>query len=143
MLDVACRSPAVNQADIYRNGLSKMGISPLSPNLTNFGMSLGDQMAVVPGRILNPPKVAYAQGKEVEIRDSAWNLRGLRFHRGARLGNCLAIAISEGRFDFQSAQDPEFAKVRTIIAFLQMLQMKSDPSCSPFLSSRACVALAG
>lgn len=116
MLDVACRSPAINQADIYRNGLPKMGISPLSPNLSNFGMSLGDQMAVVPGRILNPPKVAYAQGKEVEIRDSAWNLRQLRFFRGARLGNCLAIAINDGgRSDFTAAADPEFAKVRIIM----------------------------
>lgn len=111
MIDIACLPPTVNQSEIYRNGLTQMGISPASDALNNFGISLGNQMAVVPGRILNPPKVLYAQGKEMMIRDSAWNLRDVRFHKGARIGNCFAIAINERRGDFESGADPDFVKV--------------------------------
>lgn len=111
MLNIACRPPSVNQADIYRNGLTNMGVSPLSPNLVNFGIALGDQMAVVPARILNPPKIAYAGNKIMDVRDSAWNLRDLRFFKGARIQNCLALTLSESGRDFQGSSDPAFLEV--------------------------------
>lgn len=112
MIDIACLPPSISQSEIYRNGLPKMGISPASDALQNFGISLGDQMAVVPGRILSPPKVAYAAGKEMVIRDSAWNLRDVRFHKAARIGNCVAVAINERPGDFSDAGNAEFKKVR-------------------------------
>jgi hypothetical protein len=111
MINFACLSPAINQADIYRNGLTNMGIAPPSDVLTEFGISLGTEMAVVPGRILDAPKIAYL-GKTMEVRDSAWNLRDVKFQKAAAIGPSVAIAISERPGDFQSADDPDFAGVR-------------------------------
>lgn len=111
MIDIACLPPAVNQAEIYRNGLEQMGVSPASEALKNFGISLGTQMTVVPGRILNPPKVAYGKGKEMMVYNSAWNLRDVHFHRPAAIGNCLAVVINERRGDFEDVGDPEFKQV--------------------------------
>lgn len=114
MIDIACLPPAVNQADIYRNGLSNMGLSPASDALNEFGISLGNQMAVVPGRILDSPKIAYL-GKVLETRDSAWNLRDQKFVKAVPLKNCLALAINERQGDFQGAGDPDFENVRNRI----------------------------
>ena len=88
-----------------------MGMQPASDALTKFGMSLGDQMAVVPGRILDPPRVAYAKS-ELQIRDSAWNLRDVQFYKGAKIGPSVAIVMSERRGDFDNPQDQELVRVR-------------------------------
>lgn len=111
MIDIACLPPSVNQAAIYQNGLPQMGMQPASDALTKFGMSLGDQMAVVPGRILDPPRVAYAKS-ELQIRDSAWNLRDVQFYKGAKIGPSVAIVMSERRGDFDNPQDQELVRVR-------------------------------
>jgi eukaryotic translation initiation factor 2C len=114
MIDIACLPPSTNQAEIYRNGLPQMGVQPASGALNQFGISLGAQMAVVPARILDPPKVAYARNKELQIRDSAWNLRDVQFRNGAKIGPSIAIAVSERRGDFDDPQDRDLAQVRTL-----------------------------
>jgi eukaryotic translation initiation factor 2C len=111
MIDIACLAPSINQAEIYRNGLPQMGIQPVSDALTRFGISLGTQMAVVPGRILDPPKVAYAD-RQLQIKDSAWNLRDVQFRKGAKIGPCVAVVMNERRGDFDNPEDQELARVR-------------------------------
>lgn len=112
MIDIACVPPSQNQRLIIENGLQRLGFVPGSETLGAFGIQLSGSMAVVPGRILPPPAIGYA-GKAASIRDSAWNLQGLRFHSGAAMQNCGALVIADGgRSDFQSAGDPAFLKVR-------------------------------
>lgn len=118
MIDIACLPPSINQAEIYRNGLPQMGVQPASDALAQFGISLGNQMAVVPARILDPPKVAYAKNKELQIRDSAWNLRDVQFRKGAKIGPSVAVVIGGGRGDFDDPQDPDLARVRMLNPFV-------------------------
>lgn len=132
MIDIACLPPAINQADIYRNGLSNMGISPASDALNEFGISLGNQMAVVPGRILDSPKIAYL-GKVLETRDSAWNLRDQKFVKAVPLKNCLALAINERPGDFQGAGDPDFENVRHPVLSNRINPAISNLCPPPFL----------
>lgn len=73
-------------------------------------------MAVVPARILNPPRIAYGSNKIMDVRDSAWNLRDTKFIKGAKIGNCMALALSESGRDFQGPTDPAFLEVSLLLA---------------------------
>jgi len=129
MIDIACLPPKVNQAEIYRNGLPRMGVQPASEALTQFGISLGTQMAVVPGRILDPPKVAYARNKELQIRDSAWNLRDVQFRKGGKLGPSVAVAFNERRGDFDDPQDQDLVRVRLLNPGCESLSFNVSSGC--------------
>ena len=112
MIDIACRPPAENQQAIIQSGLTRMGYTPSADTTLNaFGISLGQDMAVVPGRILPPPQIKYSN-QNARILDSAWNMKDVKFVVPAPLRNCAALALrAGGRDDFTGSDDPEFRRV--------------------------------
>ena len=69
-------------------------------------------MTVVPGRILTPPKIKYGRG-EPEVDDRAsWNLRNVRFAKGATLQNWAVVVLHDrSRDEFQNKSDPALKQV--------------------------------
>ncbi|KAI0768207.1 Piwi domain-containing protein [Trametes elegans] len=121
MITVACQPPNVNAQAIVGRGLHEFGFAQKPPPLDAFGISVGTEMAVVPGRILPPPVVRYHGGPLAGVDDrAAWNLRGVRFSLGARLEKWAALLIQDGnrRDEFAGADDPELHA--TLRAFADM-----------------------
>ncbi|OSC99670.1 Piwi-domain-containing protein [Trametes coccinea BRFM310] len=121
MITVACQPPNVNAQAIVNRGIQELGFAQTAPPLNGFGVSIGTEMTVVPGRILPPPVVRYQGGPLTEIDARAsWNLRGVRFSVGARLEKWAVLLIQDGnRYDeFAGTGDPELHK--TIAGFADM-----------------------
>ncbi|EEB96357.1 hypothetical protein MPER_04523, partial [Moniliophthora perniciosa FA553] len=104
MIRVAARPPNVNGGEIMSAGLSNLGFSEASSVMKAFGVQVGKQMAVVPGRILPPPGIVYGRGTPQA---------GLFGH-----GAGLLIKDNNDRDEFQDNRDPELMK--TIKGFLNM-----------------------
>ncbi|OJA18329.1 hypothetical protein AZE42_02798 [Rhizopogon vesiculosus] len=113
MITVACQSPNVNRNTIMDNGLRGLGFLNQGPVLTSFGVSIGANMRVVPGRILPKPRLKYANNVSPGVDDYAsWNLRGVRFAAGARLENWAILLIGDrNRDEFSGPQDPALKNV--------------------------------
>ncbi|KAL1715362.1 Piwi domain-containing protein [Schizophyllum commune] len=112
MITVAALPPANNASLISNTGLSKLGYAPSDGPLNAFGISIGREMTVVPGRILTPPKIKYGRG-EPEVDDRAsWNLRNVRFAKGATLQNWAVVVLHDrSRDEFQNKSDPALKQV--------------------------------
>ena len=107
MIKVACQPANINAEAIVGRGLAELGFSQagISP-LNAFGVSVGQEMAVVPGRILPPTNIRYAQGASSIDERASWNLRNVKFHIGGRLTNLAVLVIQDnGRDDFSGPND--------------------------------------
>ncbi|KAG1737463.1 ribonuclease H-like domain-containing protein [Suillus paluster] len=116
MITVACQPPNVNGNAIVNNGLNELGFVNPGPTLTAFGVSIGPNMAVVPGRILPRPGLKYANNVSPAVDDRAsWNLRNIRFAVGARLEKWAVLLIGDrnNREEFAGPQDPALRPVIT------------------------------
>ncbi|KAF9242311.1 ribonuclease H-like domain-containing protein [Melanogaster broomeanus] len=113
MITVACQPPNVNGEAIVNQGLDNLGLRTAGPELQSFGVSIGPNMAVVPGRILPRPGVRYSSTNASIDDRASWNLRGVKFAVGARLDRWAVLVIKDGvpRDEFASAQDQELFNV--------------------------------
>lgn len=121
MITTAAKPPNVNAGAIVGPGLSELGFRPnASPELNAFGISIGNEMTVVPGRILPPPGIKYGQGTPSVDDRASWNLRNVKFAKGARLEQWAVLIIQDGnpRDEFGSTNDPEL--LSTIKGFMTM-----------------------
>lgn len=121
MITTAAKPPNVNAQSITSSGLDELGFRPgASAQLNAFGISIGNQMAVVPGRILPPPGIKYGQGTPAVDDKASWNLRNVKFHKGAKLDAWGVLVIKDGndRDEFSGATDPELT--RTCEGFANM-----------------------
>lgn len=133
MITVACQPPNVNGEAIVNQGLNRLGLRVAGPELQSFGVNIGPDMAVVPGRILPKPGIRY-QTTSASIDDKAsWNLRGVKFAVGARLEKWTVLVIKDGfhRDEFASSTDPELHQV--VAGFRNMcnvsgMQVTADPN---------------
>ena len=119
----ACKPPNINAQSIIGYGLDKLGFrGDGAPPLPGFGIKIGGQMTVVPGRILAPPRVMYSQRAQDIDQKASWNLRSVRFSRGATLDKWAVLLIKDGnqRAEFRDTNDP--ALLNTIGGFVKMLQ---------------------
>lgn len=109
MITVAAKPPNVNARSIVGPGLDELGFRPsASPQLNAFGISIGNEMTVVPGRILPPPGIKYGQGTPAVDERASWNLRNVKFAKGTRLENWAVLVILDGnRDEFSGTTDPE------------------------------------
>lgn len=97
MITVAAKPPNINAQSIVGPGLNELGFRPnASPQLNAFGISIGNDMTVVPGRILSPPGIKYGQGTPAVDDKASWNLRSVKFAQGARLENWAVLIIQDG-----------------------------------------------
>jgi eukaryotic translation initiation factor 2C len=60
MIKVACLPANRNAELITQPGLGKLGFRTTADPLGAFGVSVGTEMAVVPGRILQKPVIKYS-----------------------------------------------------------------------------------
>ncbi|KAH9848679.1 argonaute-like protein [Lenzites betulinus] len=120
MITVSRQPPNIIGQSITERGLHELGFTQSTPCMNAFGMTIGTEMAVVPGRILPPPTVRYEGGNMPNIEDrAAWNLRGVRFSVGARLEKWVVLLIGDGtRNEFAGPDDPEL--LRTLDGFTDM-----------------------
>ena len=109
MITVAAKPPNVNAISIVDRGLEELGFKSGSAQFSAFGISIGNEMTVVPGRILPPPGIKYGQGTPSVDERASWNLRNVKFAKGARLENWAVLVILDGngRDEFSKPDDPE------------------------------------
>ncbi|KAF8960908.1 argonaute-like protein [Flammula alnicola] len=121
MIKVAANPPNVNAQSIIGPGLDGLGFRQgAAPQLNAFGVTIGNEMTVVPGRILSPPGIKYGTGTPSVDAKASWNLRNVKFAKGGRLENWAVLVIRDGngRDEFSSPNDPEL--VATYRGFAQM-----------------------
>ncbi|KAG2007096.1 argonaute-like protein [Coprinopsis cinerea AmutBmut pab1-1] len=111
MIKVAARPPLANANAIVNQGLTELGFRGPNPFGT-FGVEIRPEMAVVPARILPPPNIQYSRGApQVDSDKASWNLRNVRFHKGATLSNWAVLVIADGgRDEFEGPGDPALAQ---------------------------------
>lgn len=108
MVRVACQPANINAQAIVGRGLFELGFSQdnVSP-LNAFGVSVGKEMAVVPGRVLPSPRIRYAVGAPEVDERASWNLRNVKFAVGGRLSNWGVLVLQDGNQDeFSGPTDP-------------------------------------
>ncbi|KAJ7052794.1 argonaute-like protein [Mycena amicta] len=129
MITVAAKPPNINAAAIAGRGLDQLGFRQGAGALAEFGVSIGREMAVVPGRLLPPPRVMYGQGTPSVDDRASWNLRDVKFKIGGKLDNWAVLCIRDGnRDEFNGPQDPEL--IQTMQGFVQMCK-KSGMTATP------------
>ena len=99
MIKIAANPPGFNANNIQTNGLKNLGYldpAPAGSILPNFNIGIGNEMAVVPGRILPPPGVIYGGNKHMRAENASWNLRDIKFQSGAKLSRWGVVAIQDG-----------------------------------------------
>ncbi|KAI0341734.1 argonaute-like protein [Trametopsis cervina] len=108
MIQVASRSPNINATAITERGIRELGYFDEQDLLTTFGVNIGKDMAVVPGRILPPPIIRYGRGAPRVDEHAGWNLHDVRFAVGGKLDNWAVLLIKDGndRAEFQGPKDP-------------------------------------
>ncbi|KAF9444196.1 argonaute-like protein [Macrolepiota fuliginosa MF-IS2] len=117
MITYAAKPPNVNAQAIESQGLQELGFNQDTPTLNAFGVGVGKEMAVVPGRILNAPKIKYAQdtdASDYKADRASWSLRQVRFTKAALLDNWAVLLIRDGgRDDFAGPTDPKLREILT------------------------------
>lgn len=111
MIKVAAKPPNINAGLIVNEGLNNLGFKQSAGPLNAFGIGIGQEMAVVPGRLLPPPGVNYGQGKPNVDDKASWNLRSVKFAVGGTLSQWAVLVIGDGgREEFQGPGDPELKR---------------------------------
>ena len=113
MVRVARQPANINAEAIVGRGLAELGflqegIKPLDA----FGVSVGQEMAVVPGRILLSPDIRYGKGIPRVDERASWNMRDVEFHIGGRLSKWGILIIQDnGPDDFTGPNDVELTQI--------------------------------
>ncbi|GBE83588.1 hypothetical protein SCP_0506430 [Sparassis crispa] len=120
MIRIACQPPNVNARDITGRGLTELGFAAGPDPLAAFGISVGREMAVVPGRILPSPTIRYGEGTPRIDDRASWNLRDVKFASGAVLDKWAVLLVRDGNGgdQFNGPNDPELH--RTVAGFAAM-----------------------
>ena len=113
MITAAAKPPNINAMSIVGRGLDELGFKRDTAQLNAFGITIGNEMTVVPGRILAPPGIKYGQGTPSVDERASWNLRNVKFAKGARLDNWAVMVILDGnsRDEFSRPDDPELQAI--------------------------------
>ncbi|KAI0370698.1 Piwi-domain-containing protein [Pilatotrama ljubarskyi] len=124
MIRYACNPPEFNGNAIVQQGFDQLGLRGGSGSqvLSAFGVSVADQMAVVPSRVLPAPRITYRSGA-APIRNAGWNIVNVKLHSGGAIANWAVLLVHEGRREeFRDTTDPE------LIVFLQTFLKKCSDS---------------
>ncbi|TFK46333.1 Piwi-domain-containing protein [Heliocybe sulcata] len=118
MIRYACQPPAVNANAIMSRELEALGHHPPQNPLNGFGISIVPEMAVIPGRELPAPRVAYSSGAP-RVSNGSWNILQSKFQRGTTLGSWWVMVVRDGpRDEFNGPND------QRLITFLQAFRKK-------------------
>ncbi|KAK7436871.1 hypothetical protein VKT23_018893 [Stygiomarasmius scandens] len=98
MVRNACNKPAFNATKITEEGFAKLGLKPPTSPVNGFGISVSDEMAVVPARELPPPSLNYFGPSGIKRpSNGAWNIVDGKFHRGAQISKWWVLVVRDGR----------------------------------------------
>ncbi|OJA20088.1 hypothetical protein AZE42_07720 [Rhizopogon vesiculosus] len=108
MIRFACNPPRVNAEAIIGRGLPTLGLTPetLGSPLSNFGIAVNNDMAVIPGRELPPPRLSYKAGRPPNVNNGSWNILDVKFHVGAAIKSWWVFVVRDGRQVFGGPDDP-------------------------------------
>lgn len=95
MLRVACQNPQRNSELIRGEGFLNLGLSTPHDTMKSFGITIDQQMTVVPARVLPPPGISYAGGRPPRVNDGSWNILDVKFHRGGNMGRWAVLIVRE------------------------------------------------
>lgn len=107
MIKVAAKPPNINAGLIVDEGLKSLGFKQNAGPLNTFGITIGQEMATVPGRLLPPPGISYGQGRPNIDEKASWNLRSVKFAVGGRLTQWAVLVLleSDHRGQYQEVDD--------------------------------------
>ncbi|CAO3652743.1 unnamed protein product [Cunninghamella echinulata] len=92
MIKFTCQKPNV-RANKITQGINLLQYKS-NPYLQQFGVTIKPEMAMINARVLSTPKISYAPNSQEPTfapRDGAWNLRGKKVSKGARLGSWSVV----------------------------------------------------
>lgn len=106
MIRYACNPPKINAEAIVVRGFPALGLAPVAPPSNGFGISLDTEMAVVPGREFNPPRLTYRVGN-AKVQNGSWNILDVKFHRGGTVSSWWVLVVRDGRDILKGPADPK------------------------------------
>ena len=138
MITVACKPPNVNAAAIVGQGLRELGYPERASPLGAFGISIGTEMAVVPGRILPSPGIKYRSGTPRVDERASWNLRDVKFAVGGRLEKWAVLLILDNNpGEFRDTHDHDLRSVVSGFASMCRTSGMNVEAADPlFISAR-------
>lgn len=136
MIRYACSPPRINAEKIVDQGFPSTGLNPPQSPLAGFGISVDNQLLVVPGRELGAPRLSYKSGQP-RVQNGGWNILDVKFQRGASVEGWWVLVVQDNRRRISGPQDPGF---RTLINAFKTKMATSGitiPSGDPNLLSPA------
>ncbi|KAL0569367.1 hypothetical protein V5O48_012602 [Marasmius crinis-equi] len=133
MIKVACNPPTYNAQSIVGEGFSRLGLVPPTAPAPSFGISVSNEMAVIPARELQPPRLQYHR-RLVNANNGGWNVAGdIVFQRPATVRNWWMLVVRDGNIDRLVSRPQDLGPLRD--AFNQKLVDKGlkMPSSLPRL----------
>ncbi|EGN97699.1 hypothetical protein SERLA73DRAFT_169952 [Serpula lacrymans var. lacrymans S7.3] len=113
MIKFACNPPAVNANSIVNQGLPTLALTAgtRTAPVEGFGISIVNDMAVVPGRELPPPKLNYRNGRPPNVKDGSWNILDVTFHQGGVVNSWWVLVVRDGDQVFGGSDDPKLTGI--------------------------------
>lgn len=115
MITYAAQPPNANAHAIESQGLQELGFTQNTSTLNAFNVKIGGEMAVVPARVLAPPKVKYTgdtDAADFKRERGSWNLKQVKFVKGTVLENWAVFLIRDKNTEeFSGPTDPELRSV--------------------------------
>jgi eukaryotic translation initiation factor 2C len=105
MIRYACNPPKINADAIVGRGFPSLGFAPVAAPTNAFGISLESEMAVVPGREFNAPRLTYRAGN-AKVQNGSWNILDVKFHRGGTVSSWWVLVVRDGRDILKGPNDP-------------------------------------
>lgn len=113
MIRYACNPPRVNADTIVGRGFPTLGLTPetLGSPMSNFGMAVDNDMAVIPGRELPAPRLSYKAGRPPNVNNGSWNILDVKFHGGGAIKSWWVLVVRDGRNVFSRPDDQNLVGV--------------------------------
>ncbi|KAI0821782.1 Piwi-domain-containing protein [Trametes gibbosa] len=124
MIRYACNTPDFNGNAIVNEGFQHLGLrGGDASTLNSFGLSVSQQMTVVPSRVLPPPGISYRAGN-ARIQNASWNIVNIKLQAGGTIGSWAVLLVQDGRqnIEFAGENDPQ------LIIFLRTFLAKCNSS---------------
>jgi eukaryotic translation initiation factor 2C len=109
IIKFALRPSSVTAKSIVTTGLPALAFTPetLGYPMKEFGITIGSDMTVIPGRELPPPKLTYRSGPQ-SVSDGSWNILNAKFHQGATVTSWWLLVVRDANVPdkISDNQDP-------------------------------------
>ena len=129
MVRYSRNKPHLNADYIVNRGTPAMGLKSLMDPVFGFGITIDNEMLVIPGRELNPPNVMYGKG-EPKVQNGSWNILEVEFQHGAIVAGWWVVVVQDG---FNLVEKPD--DIRPLADRFQQKMRQSGMHVPPGASS--------